>query len=103
GFMKEKRESAKRIAREKREQAKRAKAAAAERKRAQVAAAAAAAAPPPDPALDVRPWLRKLGARPDEANRLAALCDAMPATTTLEERIRFALSSSVRARYPAYL
>ena len=91
---------AKRIAKEKREQAKRAKAAAAEKKRAQ---AAAAAPPPPNPELDVRPWLRKLGARPDEANRMAALCDAMPVTATLEERIRFALSSSVRARCPAYL
>ena len=95
GFMKVKRESAKQIAKQKREQAKRA---AAEKKRAQ---AAAAAPPPPDPALDVRPWLRKLGMRPDEANRLAALCDAMPATATLEERIRFALSNSVRARCPA--
>jgi hypothetical protein len=38
------------------------------------------------------PWLRALGFRADQARRAAARCEAMP-DASLEERVRFALSS----------
>jgi 5-methylcytosine-specific restriction endonuclease McrA len=44
------------------------------------------------PENDVVPWLRKLGFRADEARHAAARCEAMP-DATLEERVRFALST----------
>ena len=41
--------------------------------------------------LDVVPWLRALGFRAEEANRVSKLCEAIP-DATLEERVKFALS-----------
>ncbi|HYM80517.1 MAG TPA: RuvA C-terminal domain-containing protein [Candidatus Limnocylindria bacterium] len=42
---------------------------------------------------DVVPWLRRLGFRPYEARRAAALCETIP-DASLEERVRVALSYS---------
>jgi hypothetical protein len=55
-------------------------------------AAQAPAAAERAPEQDVIPWLRALGFRADEARRAAARCAAMP-DASLEERVRFALSS----------
>jgi hypothetical protein len=48
-----------------------------------------------DPERDVAPWLRQLGFRADEVRRAAALCMAIP-EASLEERVRFAVSSLAR-------
>jgi len=50
----------------------------------------------PEQALEVIPWLRHLGMRPDEARRYAACCSDMP-EATLEDRLRHALRCSARA------
>lgn len=60
-----------------------------------VAARAPAAAAEQDPERDVAPWLRQLGFRADEVRRAAARCAAIP-EASLEERVRFALSSLAR-------
>jgi hypothetical protein len=90
GFMRRKREEARRAAAEKRAPAtaERAAARAAAEQRAVEARAAAERAKE----LDVVPWLRQLGFRVDEARRAAKLCEAIP-DAPLEERIRFALKS----------
>ena len=56
-----------------------------------------------DPERSVIPWLMRLGARADEARRAAAACDAAIPEASLEERLRFALSSMAPAhrRTPA--
>ena len=50
----------------------------------------------PEHALEVIPWLRHLGMRPDEARRYAACCSDMP-EATLEDRLRHALRCSARS------
>ena len=81
GFMSEKREAAVRAAAARR--AERGREAECEAKvRAQSA----------DPEKDVTPWLRKLGVRAEHARRIAASCEALPSETSLEERVRFAVS-----------
>jgi hypothetical protein len=50
----------------------------------------------PEHALEVIPWLRHLGMRPEEARRYAACCSDMP-EATLEDRLRHALKCSVRS------
>ena len=50
--------------------------------------------------LDVTPWLRKLGIRADEAQRLAKLCESIP-DASLESRLKYALSNfDTKARLP---
>ena len=52
---------------------------------------------------DVVPWLRALGIRADEANRVAGLCEAFP-DAPLNERVRYAFScvdTKARLRPPA--
>jgi hypothetical protein len=50
----------------------------------------------PEHALEVIPWLRHLGMRPEEARRYAACCSDMP-EATLEDRLRHALRCSARS------
>ena len=53
--------------------------------------------------LDVIPWLRKLGIRADEAQRLSTLCESIP-DASIEERLKYALScldTRARLRQPA--
>jgi hypothetical protein len=50
----------------------------------------------PEHALEVIPWLRHLGMRPEEARRYAACCADMP-EATLEDRLRHALKCSARS------
>ncbi|HYM80723.1 MAG TPA: hypothetical protein VEY91_04830 [Candidatus Limnocylindria bacterium] len=85
GFMRTKREEARRAAAERRARAAEARERGAER-RAQMAAVAEQAKE-----RDVVPWLRRLGFRPDEARCAAALCETIP-DASLEERVRAALS-----------
>ena len=52
---------------------------------------------------DVIPWLRKLGIRADEAQRLSTLCESIP-DASIEERLKYALSchdTKARLRQPA--
>jgi hypothetical protein len=49
-----------------------------------------------DPARDVTPCLRRLGFRADEVRRGVALCQALPDRASLEDRVRFAISSLAR-------
>ncbi len=51
-------------------------------------------------ALEVIPWLRRLGFRADEARQAAALCEAIP-QAPLEERVRRALSFLGHGARPA--
>src|SRR5205814_5939768 len=48
---------------------------------------------------EVIPWLRQLGLRADQAKRAAAHGESI-AHASLEERVRVALSSFARERYP---
>ena len=53
--------------------------------------------------LDVIPWLRKLGIRADEAQRLSTLCESIP-DAPIEQRPKYALScldTRARLRQPA--
>ena len=70
-----------------------ARCAAAAKARAKTAACERVAAITPDasPDRDVVPWLRQLGYRAAEAREAARFCESVPATT-LEERVRLALS-----------
>ena len=89
----------------------RAERAAAQEARARAAAEQAAAkeekarqlAAEQDPERSVIPWLMRLGARADEARRAAAASDAAMPGASLEERLRFALSTMAPAhrRAPA--
>ena len=74
--------------------------------RARKAAGAAATPPAPepqvapepaeDPERDVAPWLRALGFRAEQVRRGVELCAAIP-DASLEERVRYAISSLGRA------
>ena len=67
------------------------------------AAASRAAAAERAKELDVIPWLRKLGIRADEAQRLSTLCESIP-DAPIEQRLKYALScldTRARLRQPA--
>ena len=53
---------------------------------------------PTPPGLDVTPWLRQLGFRPDEVRRGASLCAEL-GDATLEQRVRHALRHLAPARH----
>ena len=90
GFMRHKREMARRAVHARRQEAA-ARAAQASARSADEARRKSAEAHARAAARDVVPWLRALGLRADEARRAAALCATIP-EAPLEQRVRRALS-----------
>src|SRR5207249_6251495 len=90
GFMRHKREMARRAVHARRQEAA-ARAAQASARSADEARRKSAEAHARAATRDVVPWLRALGLRADEARRAAALCATIP-EAPLEQRVRRALS-----------